>query len=155
MSAWDVFVFVIQFLSPFAILMITLSVERKNKERDRTRNMADQLEDQKRNELKASMQDAADKLDKATAQINDLSDKLEQYSLQNEELRNTVNHIATLNKLNGRYTHEVAQLVMVLAEGIRDQHLDGNITRAIAKYRKFEQDALGAFITDNDDQLTK
>ena len=52
-----------------------------------------------------------------------------------------------MNRLNGQYTHELAQLVMVLAEGLRDQHLDGNITRAVEKYRKFEADALGSIVT--------
>ena len=58
--------------------------------------------------------------------------------------------IRSLNRstrLNGQYVHELAQLVMVLSEGMRDQHLDGNITRAINDYRKFEADALNSLLT--------
>ena len=65
----------------------------------------------------------------------------------NNELRRTIRHIMKMNRLNGQYTHELAQLVIVLAEGVRDQHLDGNITRAITKYRHFESTALGDYIT--------
>jgi vacuolar-type H+-ATPase subunit I/STV1 len=83
----------------------------------------------------------------AVSKLNDATNELSKTQAANGELLRTVQSLSNMNRLNGQYTHELAQLVMVLAEGLRDQHLDGNITKAVAKYRKFEEDALGAMVT--------
>lgn len=83
----------------------------------------------------------------AVSKLNDATNELSKTQAANDELLRTVQSLSNMNRLNGQYTHELAQLVMVLAEGLRDQHLDGNITKAVAKYRKFEEDALGAMVT--------
>lgn len=78
-------------------------------------------------------------INRTTEQLDRLSDKV-------DSLTTSQSKITSMNRLNGRYTHELAQLVMTLSEGIRDQHLDGNITKAINKYRSFEEHTLGNIV---------
>lgn len=88
-------------------------------------------------ELKNQFSEALDKFTTTGSEIKDVID----------EFKEDQAHITKASQLNGRYTHELAILLMTLSEGIRDQHLDGNITRAIARYRKFEQEVLGDIVS--------
>lgn len=146
-SPFDVFMMLMQLISPFAILYLTIRSNRKDKQNDIDRKKAQDAADQKDKEFKESIQESKDAVSKAMSEIEKLSGSIHDYEELNEELRRTIKHIMQMNRLNGQYTHELAQLVIVLAEGVRDQHLDGNITRAITKYRQFESTALGDYIT--------
>lgn len=151
METSDVVILLIELATPFVVLFITFRNDRQTKVRNKLEELNKEVDEKNRKELNEALKEAITSLDQARDEITTLSDKITNQSKENEELRKALNHIANLNRLNGKYTHELAQLVMVLAEGIRDQHLDGNITKAIAKYRKFESDALGAIVTGDDE----
>lgn len=140
----DAIVLLIQLATPFAVLFITWWYNHKQAEKKRVEKLEEDAENNKQKTLNDNLKNATDALNNARTDILRLSK-------ENEELKDQLHHVAAQNKLNGRYTHELAQLIMVLAEGIRDQHLDGNITKAVAKYRKFESDILGSFIVGDDD----
>lgn len=151
METSDVMILLLELATPFVVLFITFRNDRQTKVRNKLEELNKEVDEKNRKELNEALKEAITSLDQARDEITTLSDKITNQSKENDELRKALNHIASLNRLNGKYTHELAQLVMVLAEGIRDQHLDGNITKAIAKYRKFESDALGAIVTGDDD----
>ena len=91
------------------------------------------------------------RLDEVESDIEGLKDQfseaLDKFTATIGEIKDDQDHITKASQLNGRYTHELAIMLMTLSEGIRDQHLDGNITQAIARYRKFEQDVLGDIVS--------
>lgn len=140
----DVLVTMIQLCTPFAVLFITWWYNHKQKTSAKNEETERALADARQKQQNERLENAINALNSARESINKLTD-------ENEELKDQLHHVAAQNRLNGKYTHELAQLIMVLAEGIRDQHLDGNITKAVAKYRKFESDVLGSFITGDDD----
>lgn len=127
-------------MTPFIILGLGWYYNAQQKKTKKAEDTEVKLESMKESALNSNLQQAIDKLNNATANSADLKNII-------HDLSDNVNALAAMNRLNGQYTHELAQLVMVLAEGLRDQHLDGNITRAVEKYRKFEADALGSFVT--------
>ena len=146
-SPFDVFVMLMQLISPFALLWLTINSNRKDKQRDIERKKEQDAADVKDKQFKEAIEQSKSAVEKAMTEINNLSASIHDNEELNNELRRTIRHIMKMNRLNGQYTHELAQLVIVLAEGVRDQHLDGNITRAITKYRHFESTALGDYIT--------
>ena len=158
-SPFDVFVMLVQLISPFAILWLTIKSNRKDKQHDIERKKEQDAADAKDKQFKEAIEQSQSAVEKAMTEINNLSASIHVNEELNNELRRTIRHIMKMNRLNGQYTHELAQLVIVLAEGVRDQHLDGNITRAITKYRHFESTALGDYITgvdhgnDNDNDI--
>ena len=158
-SPFDVFVMLMQLISPFALLWLTINSNRKDKQRDIERKKEQDAADVKDKQFKEAIEQSKSAVEKAMTEINNLSASIHDNEELNNELRRTIRHIMKMNRLNGQYTHELAQLVIVLAEGVRDQHLDGNITRAITKYRHFESTALGDYITgvdhgnDNDNDI--
>ena len=111
---------------------------------DHVNNLEDNNLDSRLDEVESDIEGLKDQfseaLDKFTATIGEIKDVI-------DEFKEDQDHITKASQLNGRYTHELAIMLMTLSEGIRDQHLDGNITQAIARYRKFEQDVLGDIVS--------
>lgn len=105
-----------------------------------------ELEESKRRQLKSEIDSLSDTINELAETVKQLQDSVQNISAVQKRL-------ISINRLNGRYTNELAQLVMTLAEGIRDQHLDGNITRAVMHYRKFESSALASMVSGTDGLL--
>ena len=148
-NVWDVCVTLGQLASPIIVIMLTRKHTREDKAEEKSeaaqKEAAAKADKQK--ELINAINTLTTKLDENKNDIDKVSQDLRQYRDENNKLQQNLNHITMLNRMNGRYTHELAQLVMVIGEGIRDQHLDGNITKAIVKYRSFESSVLGDFIS--------
>lgn len=148
-GVWSIAVTIAQLSSPFMLLMVT----RKHTKEDKSEQEAKDVQKEaanaasKQKELIDAIGTLTDTLQKNSNDLEKMRQDLQSYRDNTEKLEKNLSHITMLNRMNGRYTHELAQLVMVIGEGIRDQHLDGNITRAIVKYRSFESSVLGDFIT--------
>lgn len=115
---------IIQLLTPFTILLLGWWYTRQQRRSAEVKETERKLAESERTKL-------TDSLTAATDALTSTKDEVDQ-------LAATVRSIATITQLNGRCTSELAQLLMVVAEGLRDQHLDGNITKAVEKYRDFE-----------------
>lgn len=111
---------------------------KKLEEESKARKEAD--EKKKFDDINASIKEVADDLKEVKQEMSILKE-------QNEIQDKSIRAVVSTNQINGRCTYELAQLVMTLSEGMRDQHLDGNITRAIDQYRRFESGTLGSFLT--------
>lgn len=111
---------------------------KKLEEESKARKEAD--EEKKFDDINASIKEVADDLKEVKREMGILKE-------QNEIQDKSIRAVVSTNQINGRCTYELAQLVMTLSEGMRDQHLDGNITRAIDQYRRFESGTLGSFLT--------
>lgn len=139
MEPVEVIVLLIQLLTPFAVLFLGWRWTRLQSKNSEAKANERKLAEKERSEITKSMTEA-------TTALNDARDDIEQITKQ-------LHGIAVTTNLNGRCTSELAQLVMVLAEGLRDQHLDGNITRAVEKYRKFEEGEIARIMSDSNSTL--
>lgn len=148
-SIVDFLALLIQLATPFLVLYITIKNTKREKDADAKKAEDQKAAEQKDKEFKEAITNAQNAVEEASKRVESLSKSIAENEDLNNELKRTIKHVAQLNQLNGQYTHELAQLVIVMAEGIRDQHLDGNITRAISKYREFESKAIGNYITGN------
>lgn len=126
--------------TPFLLLFLGWWYNHQQKKEKKAEEDKKQLKELQDKTITDDLNKAIESLNKATSETIDFKKTV-------ESLRSDFETMAVMNRLNGQYTHELAQLVMVLAEGLRDQHLDGNITRAVEKYRRFEADALGSIVT--------
>jgi len=116
-----------------------------------------ELEDEKtKREQEIREKKINETLSNLESKINTMSDHLHSIENQVETLQETdddtaasLGRISLQHQVNSEYIHEVSKLITVLAEGMRDQHLDGNITNAIAEYHKFESDVVMRLSTSN------
>lgn len=140
---FDVVIKIIQLVTPFATLLLGWWWVHKNKKDDEHKAAERKLAETEREKLNSSLREATEAIKKSKEEIDGMQVAMDQ-----------IRELAAIASLNGKFTSELAQLVMALAEGIRDQHLDGNITSAIDRYRKFEMTELGNIMS-NIGALTK
>ena len=87
-----------------------------------------QEEDEKFNQLRKSVDDLAKLVEKLDRSVN----------MHNRE----INRLSKLSKVEIDYTKSISNVINALAEGLRDNNIDGNVTRALESYRKFESSQL-------------
>lgn len=143
MDPYRILDIVISISMPLLILVLGWVYVQHQNNTDDHKKLKDKIKSMADNDVHEQLDSLEKMVEKTTNQIEALSDKV-------DALTDSQRRISSVNRLNGRYTHELAQLVMTLSEGIRDQHLDGNITKAIARYRKFEEHTLGAVVVGED-----
>lgn len=133
---------VLTFASPIAVLLVSANIERRQKKEADAKAERQKADDKRDEENKKLIADL-------TANIQEIKDRLESVdgSIQalqgyDKTVKEDMHSFSQSQQISAQYVHELAELVMTLAEGMRDQHLDGNITRAIASLRAFEHDTL-------------
>ena len=87
-----------------------------------------QEEEEKFNQLRKSVDDLAKLVEKLDRSVN----------MHNRE----INRLSKLSKVEIDYTKSISNVINALAEGLRDNNIDGNVTRALESYRKFESSQL-------------
>lgn len=126
--------------TPIAVAIFGLRSEWNRKKSEKLTR----LENEKKQEQDTTINNAIAEL---TTKINKMESKISKISDTIDKQDNTICSIAQSSKINGQYTYKLAQMFMVLAEGMRDQHLDGNITKAIESFRSFESQMLSTILT--------
>ena len=86
-------------------------------------------------------------IDAVSKQLDDTENTLASMREYDRFVQSSIEELKTSHKISTEFTQELAQLVTVLAEGMRDQHLDGNITRAISSYREFQEKKLTEYMS--------
>lgn len=133
-------------LTPLILGIIGLRAEWSSKKAAKLKQLEQQEREREKTELNEKFDKLNSRLDQILADTGGIHLEIEALKAQNQSQDSAIQTIALTNRINGQYTHELAQLVTILAEGMRDQHLDGNVTRAIDAYRKFEARALGSML---------
>lgn len=136
-------------LSPIFVAIIGARSEITNRNTKKIRELEAEAKAKEAKELKDELKSINASIQSVQEKLEVLDGRIEELQKHNDEQDEAIATLSQATKMNGQYVHELAQLVMVLSEGMRDQHLDGNITKAINRYRKFESDTLNQFLTGN------
>lgn len=141
----------LDFAGPIAVVVfggiMTARQTREQKENSRIKELEKQESDRKEKELQQKFDGINQNLAVVNDRLSDLSSKIEKMEGIDERYEESLKYLKKQHALSWQYTHELAQLLMVLAAGMRDQHLDGNITKAIARCQDFEHKTLSQFMT--------
>lgn len=133
-------------VGPVLVVVVTTRMNHTLKENARIK----ELEEEAKAKEKKDLDDRLTKLEESIAKLGEKLEKLEEtindLDSTDGKFDKRFKDLAKQQKLNARYTHELAQLVITIAAGMRDQHLDGNVTNAIDQYHKFEQGILNEFV---------
>lgn len=136
-------------LSPIFVAIIGARSEITNRNTKKIRELEAEAKAKEAKELKDELKSINASIQSVQEKLEVLDGRIEELQKHNDEQDEAIATLSQATRMNGQYVHELAQLVMVLSEGMRDQHLDGNITKAINRYRKFESDTLNQFLTGN------
>lgn len=135
-EAFKVFDMLLSVIVPIGIMVAGWRYVSLQKWKEHTAGLEDQLDNTEMTNIKNQLKNIEEIVTSNEAAMEDMRTTI-------KEIQQVQAQIAESNRVNGRCTHELATLVMALSEGLRDNHLDGNITAAVNRYKRFESDTLG------------
>ena len=148
MTATDVFLEIMgSVVTPILIAIAGIYAEFNRRKANKLKKLEEEVKARKEADDKKKIDDINNAIKEVADGLKEVKDEMDILKEQNDIQDKSIRAVVSTNQINGRCTYELAQLVMTLSEGMRDQHLDGNITRAIDQYRKFESGTLGSFLT--------
>lgn len=111
----------------------------------------------KEKELQAKLdKEKAEKEDKIIkdlqASVDNLTKLVTELTANLELHGDEITHLSALSKASIDYTKEISNVITALAEGLRDNNIDGNVSRAIESFRKFESSQLQTMYRIMDDK---
>lgn len=133
---------ILTFASPIAVLLVSANIERRQRKEDDAKKEREQTSAKHDEEIKKLINGLTEDIKAIKSQIGDVDKTIRSIQGYDETVKDDMRSMSQSQQINAQYVHELAELVMTLAEGMRDQHLDGNITQAIASLRDFEHDTL-------------
>lgn len=143
-TAFNVFTAIMSIVTPLIILVLGWKFTLSQKKNDKIETLEGKVDDAEANKLKRQLETIEDICKANSSAIDALNRIIREISSQQTQLQIS-------NKINGKCTRELAYLVTALSEGLRDNHLDGNITSAVNRYKKFEHEILGQLMTGDDE----
>lgn len=139
----EVFKLVLDVVLPIIILVAGWAWMSRQKRSDKIESLEGQVDDAQMLKLKKQLETIEDLCKANSSAVDALNRVVREISSQQQMLQAS-------NRINGKCTRELAYLVTALSEGLRDNHLDGNITAAVNRYKKFEHEILGQLMTGED-----
>lgn len=137
----------LSFLSPILVVIVTIRMERTRKADARIKKLEEEKKNREEQELNNTIRSLQDSINAVSKQLDDTESTLASMREYDRFVQSSIEELKTSHKISTEFTQELAQLVTVLAEGMRDQHLDGNITRAISSYREFQEKKLTEYMS--------
>lgn len=137
----------LSFLSPILVVIVTVRMERTRKADARIKKLEEEKKNREEQELNNTIRSLQDSINAVSKQLDDTESTLASMREYDRFVQSSIEELKTSHKISTEFTQELAQLVTVLAEGMRDQHLDGNITRAISSYREFQEKKLTEYMS--------
>lgn len=137
----------LSFLSPILVVIVTIRMERTRKADARIKKLEEEKKNREEQELNDTIRYLQNSIDAVSKQLDDTESTLASMREYDRFVQSSIEELKTSHKISTEFTQELAQLVTVLAEGMRDQHLDGNITRAISSYREFQEKKLTEYMS--------
>lgn len=137
----------LSFLSPILVVIVTIRMERTRKADARIKKLEEEKKNREEQELNDTIRSLQNSIDAVSKQLDDTERTLASMREYDRFVQSSIEELKTSHKISTEFTQELAQLVTVLAEGMRDQHLDGNITRAISSYREFQEKKLTEYMS--------
>ena len=136
----EIFNTVMSIVTPLIILILGWIYVANQKKSEKIEKLETKVDDSEASKLKKQLATIEDLCRANSSAVDALNRVVRELSTQQQQLQIS-------NKINGKCTRELAYLVTALSEGLRDNHLDGNITSAVNRYKKFEHEILGQLMT--------
>ena len=137
------------FAGPIIVAWFTARMNKITKDNAEIKRLEDEKTARDKKELDDRINMLVEQVEKLQQLTSTSQEALQKLEGVDEKFDERFDTIADQQKLIGQYTHKLAQLVITVATGMRDQHLDGNITRAVDQYREFEQETLSSIMSKN------
>lgn len=135
------------FIGPIIVVWFTAKMNKITKDNAEIKRLEDEKSAREKQELNDTIENLSKKIESLESTMAESREVIRDLTGVDNRFDERVVALVEQQKLLGQYVHKLAQLVITVATGMRDQHLDGNITRAVDDYREFEQRTLSSLMT--------
>lgn len=146
---------ILGFIAPLAAIWLTARTERSRKDREKSEQDKEEKREKEIKELKEMIGAVDKKVDRVDGELKVLQGTVDWMKRYDEQVQDDIKTLSKYHERNGKYVNQLAHVLMTLAEGMRDQHLDGNITAAVNSYREFEHTQMTEMIQNPPINATK
>lgn len=151
MDTWfPVLQLIFNFSGPIIVAWFTVRMNRIAKDNAEIKRLEAEKAEREKKDLTDRIDEIVEQLEAIDAKAKDTAAKVDELTSVDQRFDDKIDSIIKQQRLIGTHTHKLAQLVITVATGMRDQHLDGNITHAVDAYHAFEQEMLAGLITDHE-----
>lgn len=152
MATWfQVLEAVLSFAGPVIVAWFSVKMNKMAKDNAKIKQLEDEKAAREKKDLIDSINEISESLKAIGEQADETARKVDELTNVDSRFSDKVDSIVRQQRLIGMCSHRLAQLVITVATGMRDQHLDGNITHAVDEYHAFEQSTLAGIMTSSDD----
>jgi len=146
---------ILGFLSPIVVIVVSTRSDRSRKLREAEQRAKEVETENDKKERKRQDEEMLKMITDVKTEVGEirgeLSDLRKQVERMQEVDRGVQQDLRTLKLSTGRanqYSRELAKVIQVLASGLRDNHLDGTLTKALIDFQNFESSQLDQLVTD-------
>lgn len=123
---------------PVIVAVIGYLGIRYQKRSEKEKKLREELEaaERKKNDemmerIEASILSISTRIDSVAEAVNDVQD-------ETTRQRGEIDKLAAFTQLNLEQNRQISGVVTAVAEGLRDNNIDGNVTKALERFREFE-----------------
>lgn len=98
--------------------------------------------------IQSNISDMRHDVDGIQGDVDNIGTTIKEMQRYDQDVHGDLKLLSTYHERTSKNVNQLGNLVITLAEGMRDQHLDGNITSAVAAYRSFEHEQYTQFVSD-------
>lgn len=123
----------------FTFSVIQWMVTRRDRIRKEESDRRDRELEKQSKETVDTLKDMRDVFLGLKGEVDSLATTVRNMQAVDTDVRTDIRRLERYYETNMQHTRQLGHLIMTLAEGLRDQHLDGSLTRAVNEFRRFEE----------------
>lgn len=151
MDTWlTILQYILNFSGPIIVAWFTVRMNRIAKDNAEIKRLEAEKAEREKKDLTDRIDGIVDQLNAINTKAEETAKKVSELTSVDQQFGDKIDSIVKQQRIIGTHTHKLAQLVITVATGMRDQHLNGNITHAVDSYHAFEQEMLVGMMTDQD-----
>ena len=140
----------ISLIGPFFVVWYTIRLERKKSDEEERRKQAIEEAAKRENALNQTLADLRNELEEVRDEVANLRLTVGDMQTYDRQVRHDLMVLTKHHERNWDYMVALGELVSELASGMRDKHLDGNITAALAHFHSFEKKLLSDLASEHE-----
>ena len=133
-------------IASIIVVIIQMRTNKKQKQRNDAQDQADETRKSNESRSLAMIEDQGKKIDALGTSVANLTDKMEDLQTntqkQEKDIRKLASQLNTTTDILLRHQRATADVMNAMAEGFRDNNLNGNVTSAIESYHEIETNIL-------------
>lgn len=127
------------FAGPIMVVWVSSKMEKSRKSDEAQRATESEERMRKDQEVRNAFTELERKIDRIDKDLASVKGTVENMQRLDEGVRSDLAVLAKYHEYNVKHLQKLSGVVMTVSEGVRDRHVDGNLTAAVDSLKQFER----------------